>query len=283
MLSDEGWSPLTVRREIIEVKGQAPETFTVRSTPRGPLFSDLAPDWCPSPVSIHWTGMEESHDISAYLKLNAAASVDDVLAARPLIKTPPFNMAAADSAGNIATIGFGSFPTRDGRPGLHDPAEYPPRYIPPSELPVEHNPARGWIASANGRIVGADYPYALRGLWEPRFRVQRIGDMLDARAKHSPAEMQLLQLDQFSLHAQDLTPPCSKISATTRRCGRWKTYAAGTTLHRGQPADVAVPGLLPHWLHVVLALRLSPALIERLTTYVSGEAQFAFYDRLLNG
>ncbi len=124
----DAWIPLTRRAEGIVVKGKGIERFTVRSTPRGPLFSDLSPEHTQPSVSLHWTGMEISHELDAFIALNRARSVADAVAARSLVATPPLNMAAADSSGNIATISLGRFPIREEPAGLLDPSAHPPLY-----------------------------------------------------------------------------------------------------------------------------------------------------------
>ena len=279
-----GWAPLRTRTESIAVRGRSPETLVVRVTPRGPLFSDLEPEWCDDPVSLHWTGMESSDDIDAMLRLNAAITVDDALAARDGYALPPFNMAAADSDGNIAAIAMGRLACHPEPHGLLEPTSFPPRYVPTAELPFERNPARGWTASANGRIVDDQYPYALKGGWEPRFRIERIAARLEARPLHSPADMLALQLDRYSPHAAALTPCLLDVLGSAA-----PAWALVDLREWNYVATVdSRPTLLfhafyHHWLSAVLALRLPPDLAHGFTTYAGGEAQFGFYDRLLRG
>jgi penicillin amidase len=151
-------------------------------------------------------------------------------------------------------------------------------------MPIERNPARGWVASANGRIVGPQYPYPLRGQWEPRFRIQRIADVLDSRATHSPAEMRLLQTDRFSLHAAEMTP--FLVDNLGDDAPRWAVddlrgwdYQAAAESR----ATLLFQSFYNRWVFASLERRLPDDLIDRVTANVSGEAQFAFYDRLLKG
>lgn len=279
-----GWAPLRMRVETIGVRGRDAEQLVARSTPRGPLLSDIVPDWTAQPVSLHWVGAEPSHDIAGFLRINAARGVDDALAARELMASPPFVMAAADAAGDIASISLGRFPIREDRPGLLDPASFPPRYVPVGEMPLERNPARGWIASANGRLVGRDYPYPLKGAWEPRFRGGRIARELDARPRHTPADMRALQLDRYSPHAAVMTPALLALlgdAAPEWALGELRAWDFVATPE--SRATALFQAFYHHWVLRALELRLPAELALRFTANTGAETQFALYDRLLLG
>jgi penicillin amidase len=91
-------------------------------------------------------------------------------------------------------------------PGLLPPSEFPPKYVDPDELPLERNPARGWVACANSKLVGEDHPHAIYGNWAPGFRYRRIVQQLEAQPRHSPHGFRNLQLDIYSLHAAEAAP-----------------------------------------------------------------------------
>jgi penicillin amidase len=280
----EDWTPLTTCVETIPVKGSQPEQLVVRSTPRGPLLSDLEPTWSADPFSLHWVGVEPSHEIAAFLRINAARGVDDAVAAREQLALPPFAMAAADAAGDIATIAYGRYPSGADRPGLLDATHFPPRYVPTDQMPMERNPARGWIASANGRLTAPDYPYPLKGSWEPRFRIQRIAEQLEARSKHSPADMRAMQLDRYSSHAASVLPLVMDLlhdvepAWAVAELRGWDCMTCP-----GSRAALLFYAFFHQWVTLAMTLRLTPELASRWWAYASGETQFTFYDRLLAG
>lgn len=206
-LDGDGWWPLEVRDEPINVRGRAPEVLRVRATSRGPLISDLRPDLCDSPVSLYWTGREAGVEADTLLRAGAARGFADLEGIRQVHSVPVFNMVAADSAGNIGVFTIGKTPIRPARCGLLDPeTEFPPRYVPAAELPAEVNPARGWVLAANNRIVADDYQHELHGLWAMEYRARRIADVLEANANGSLDDMHALQLDIFSIEASELVP-----------------------------------------------------------------------------
>jgi len=277
--------PLNRRIETIGVKGRAPEQLIVRSTPRGPLFSDLESGWTTDPVSLYWTGTEVSHDYDALLGLNRASSVAEAIALRGMVAAPSLNMAVADESGEIASITIGRIADRDQRPGLLDPAAHPPRYVPSDALPLERNPERGWIASANNRIVGSDYPFSLHGFYEPRFRIQRIGDVLGERERHSVADMCALQLDLYSRHAAELTPVLLAALGddapgwARRELAEWDFIATTDSC-----PSLLFESFYREWMIASLGCVLpAHAAKHLLTLYGVGDVPMGFCDRLLNG
>ena len=282
-----GWTPLSARVEEIVIKGRGAQPFPVRSTPRGPLYSDLTPGWSGPPVSLHWTGMEVSHELDAFLALNRATSVADAIAARALAATPPLNMAAADGSGNIATISFGWLPIRPEPAGILDAAAHPPRYVPVEELALEINPSRGWIAQANNRIASDGYQHPFHAFYEPLYRIRRIEDELGSRDRHSIADMRALQLDVYSLHAAELSPILVTILQDDASIPLWWTEDLRSwdfQTRSESRASLLFEVFYRHWVRESLRVRLPLEMVEALSGMLSaGAVPMEFCDRLLNG
>ncbi|CAN5626105.1 penicillin acylase family protein [soil metagenome] len=203
---DGEWQPLRTHDEFIAVKGEPLEVLTICYTPRGPLVSDLLPQPDGRAVSFHWTGMEESHELEVLLGVARASSIDEAIPRFRRFATPPLNVIAADSGGDIASVSLGRMAVRSSPPGLLPASDFPPQYVDPDELPLERNPERGWVASANNLLVGDDYPHRIHGNWDPGFRYQRIVEDLESRDRHSPGDFRNLQLDVYSAHAAGIVP-----------------------------------------------------------------------------
>ena len=281
----DGWVDLKVHEQTIAVKGQEPEILRIRRTPRGPLVSDLLPDECDGPASLHWTGMEVSTEPDLLYLLNTATSVEEAIAGRSVATVPCYNASIAAVDGSIAQLVVGKLPIREPRPGLLDPADFPPRYIPMDELPVEVNPERGWVAGANSRLVDEDYPYPMFGVWEPPFRMQRITDVLESRRKHSMADMKVLQLDRYSLHAAGLVPVLLDLLSGYRHA--WvREELAGWDYVTGPKsrATALFQVFYTHWMRTSLLHRF-PADYVSSGLLASGAASVPrdFCDRLLKG
>lgn len=71
-------------------------------------------------------------------------------------------------------------------------------YIPFGDLPAVIDPASGFLATANARIVPRDYPYAIALNWAAPYRVERISHLLANSTGLVPADMLRIQMDVHS-------------------------------------------------------------------------------------
>jgi penicillin amidase len=79
-------------------------------------------------------------------------------------------------------------------------------WLAPALTPREIDPPRGWIATANQRIHGAEYPHYITNEWAPPYRQQRIEQLLAAQPRHDMGSMRRIQSDVVSLATQRLLP-----------------------------------------------------------------------------
>jgi penicillin amidase len=116
----------------------------------------------------------------------------------------------ADRSGDIGWQATGLTPVRLSWPGLL-PVPGDGRFewsgfIAASELPSLHNPASGFVATANEDNLPAGYPYAVGYTWAEPFRSLRILEFLGSRRKMSLPDMTALQQDFLSIPARRLVP-----------------------------------------------------------------------------
>lgn len=279
----DGWLALTIRYETIHVRGQNPEIMKVRSTPRGPLLSDLLDS--DAAFSLYWTGMEISNEVGALLAINESTTVQEMQQHLKLMGTPTQNLVTADSAGSIAMFSAGRMPQREQRFGLLDPADFPPRYLAADDMPAEINPERGWLACANNRMLPDGDARQLRGLWAPDYRYRRIAEVLESRSKHSPAEMRKLQLDVHSLHARETVPDLLQL--IDGRAPAWVIDDLRSWDYETGPesrATLLFETIYREWTRLALAHRLPDEAVELLTLR-SGHSSvpMLFVNQLLAG
>ncbi len=179
------WRDLTLREEVIQVKGGDPITLQVRSTHHGPLVSDAAED-SDQHLALRWTGLDEGRPLAqSILSLNRAQNWDEFRAALALWQLPGMNFVYADADGYIGYQMSGAVPIRaandvfgllpvSGADGSHEWTGF----IPFDEMPSALDANGDFFASANNRPVGADYPYFLSHYFQPPYRVALIGDFL---------------------------------------------------------------------------------------------------------
>ena len=210
--------PLTLIDEVIAVRGAEPVSHTVRLTRHGPLLSDVT-DAGDLTVALRWTALDPvDTTLRAYLELNRAQDWAAFVAAMRHYHAPMQNVVFADRTGDIGYIAPGAVPLRragDGRlpaPGWDDSHEWV-GYVPFEELPRLFNPPQGYIATANNRVAGADYPHLLGTSWAAPFRAARIVELIEATPRHTPQTMAAIQADVTSVLARELLPVMRRVPA----------------------------------------------------------------------
>ncbi len=199
-----GWEDMQVVHETVAVKGEAAREVELEFTRHGPVLK-LDPEahrafalrsvwWEPGAASYFGAARyQTARDWPAFkgaLAHWAAASM---------------NFVYADVDGNIGWIPAGKIPKRPNWDGLM-PAPGDGRYewdgfLTPDELPSLHNPARGWVASANEMNLPKDYPAEALNIgfeWADPGRIDRIGQVLSANDRVSIDDSLALQTDVFS-------------------------------------------------------------------------------------
>jgi penicillin amidase len=77
-----------------------------------------------------------------------------------------------------------------------------------------YNPPEGYVATANNRITGNDFPF-VSDLWEPPSRIQRLREVLGREEQFSVHDCERLQNDEYSHFAREMTPHLLAASADT--------------------------------------------------------------------
>ena len=208
------WQKLEILRQRIKVKGQDDPVFLdIRFTRHGPIISDTSPVLMNAglAVSMQWTGHTFSDESLAILKLNKARNWGEFVDAVQYFKAPCQNIVFADVNGDIGYYAAGSVPIRRDGGGFFlyngwDDAGDWVGMIPFAEMPHVKNPAAGYIATANNRMVSESYPYYLGNFWEPDSRIRRIVALLTAKEKLSVVDFETMQQDVHSAHAEKTLP-----------------------------------------------------------------------------
>jgi penicillin amidase len=197
------WRRAAVRRETIRVRDAAPVEVTVTETHHGPvLLGDPRAGYA---LAFRYTATAEpNRTFDALLPMLRATSADELEAAvRPWVD-PGNNLVFADVHGAIAYRTRGVVPLRAAAnawlpvPGWDGAHEWRGA-IPFEAMPALRDPATGWIATANSRIAGADYPYYLGLDYAPDFRTRRVVARLQALRGATAADMAAIHADRVSI------------------------------------------------------------------------------------
>ncbi|CUR57814.1 Penicillin amidase [metagenome] len=228
-LYDGAYRPLSIRKEVIKVRGGDDFDLTVRSTKHGPLLSDVSTELStvganadapagPDPgngfaVALEWTALHPAATADAIFELALAADWEQFRAAASHFAVPAQNMVYADTSGHIGYQAPGRIPIRkSGNNGLLPSAGWLPKNdwtgtsVPFQALPNVLDPDEGFIATANQAVIGPGYPYFLTSDWDYGYRSQRIREQLEKEGELSVSEMAGLQLDTHNSLAPTLVP-----------------------------------------------------------------------------
>lgn len=214
-LLDGEYVNMEVSQETIDIKSEflkgksKKHTFNVRRTHRGPVISDLIPN-SNEVFSLRWTGDDEDGgSFSSFLDMNYAKSGKELALSSEGIVAPILNIVYADKEGNIGRIAPGKYPVRSKAfgvlptPGWESNNDWQ-GWIEPGEWPRSENPASGMIVVANNKVVGDDYQHYISSDWSPKYRADRISQLLREKSKQTNGK--LTKLDMRSIQMDQLHP-----------------------------------------------------------------------------
>ena len=260
-----GWERLASVSEDIHVKGAKSENLVVRVSRHGPMISDAGGA----------AGEIAGNDGNAALRHRDALDRarcrhrPDRRGAgdEPRATRPPSSSMQRRACGwrrcrtwwspiakaQIAVVSPGRVPLRKtdhDLKGLVPAPGWDARYdwdgfVPAAQTPREAQPPRGWIATANQRIHGSDYPHYLTSEWAPPYRQQRIEQLLRSRAKHSIDDMAAMQADVLSLATQRLLPWLQRARSEHALAGA--AQAALKNFNGEMKADASAPLIFWAW------------------------------------
>ncbi len=209
------WEKATVIPEDIKVKGKTqPVHKEILVTRHGPIITGLFPG-ADQPLALRWTAYEKSFEVKAILAMDQARNWQEWTDALKYFWTPAQNFVYADVDGNIGYKANGLYPIRKKGNGLFPvpgwAGEYEWQgYVPMDQVPTLFNPPDGFIATANNRVAGPDYPYFISSEWSSPYRIMSIRSYLTSKPKLSLDDMQALQNYTGNAQAKLLAPVIQK-------------------------------------------------------------------------
>lgn len=203
--------PLKVRNAVIKIKDRPNQLFKVYGTSHGPLinsaFSDIRNLL---PLSIKWVGWEKSDELFTFIQLAKGQNWEDFRSALSHYVVPVQNFVYADVSGNIGYQLAGRVPVRSYQTGLvpqqaNDSGQRWSNWIPFERMPAQLNPEKGYIVTANNRILGHS-SYYFSELWEPPYRAMRIEELIQSKSVLTFDDMKMIQFDQVNILAREMVP-----------------------------------------------------------------------------
>jgi len=192
-----GWTTFNHQQEIIHVKDGADIQFMLRESIWGPVSEQPL---LGSPVAVKWTALERHAVDLGLLEMDQVRTVEQAVEVMNQAGAPPQNVVIADRDGHIGWTYMGRFPYRTGFDGLASRSWANGNlgwqgYIPAKDLPRLLDPPEGFIATANNRTLGRDYPYVIGHNWALGYRAFRIAELLRSENKLTEQDLLDIQLD----------------------------------------------------------------------------------------
>jgi penicillin amidase len=267
----EGWEDLTVLKETLAVKGEAPREVELAFTRHGPVLKHLPEAGRAFALRTIWSepGTSSYFCASRYQTAGDWATFKDALSHWG---AAPMNFVYADVEGNIGWIPAGFLPRRrnwDGLTGAPGDGRYEwDGFASQDELPTLYNPDQGWIGTANEMNIPLDHPAQALNLgfeWADPCRMERIAEVLSASDQMTVQDCAALQIDVVSGSARrgvellkGLESPDPRVQAALERLAVWD----GVETLQSAPAAIA---------EVWLSKHLAPAVARRITTPQAAE------------
>ncbi len=228
----DGWEPLRVIEEEIEIKGEPTRTVELKFSRHGPvIFEDLE-----NGVAYAVRSVVQDPGTAAYkgsFKMAQAESCADFFERAMYWMVPTHSLICGDADGNIALQVTGLTPDRDGWNGrlpVPGNGKYEWQGF-RSDLPREFNPARGYITTANNNVHPPGYEgrpvfyHSSRGV--ATSRITRLHQILGSGKLFSIEDHQAIQLDTYSLRAQADIPAFKGWTSDVRDVERARALIAG--------------------------------------------------------
>ena len=192
-------------RETIEVKGEGPREVVLKFTADGPVIHEDAASGRSFALRATWSQPGASAYFNAAWAFTAK-TWDDFRAAQKHWGAPPLNLLYADKGGTTGWAAAGFVPQRAAGDGLLPvPAGKAHAWralLDGALMPVVKDPPEGWFATANQYNVPAGYPYLLGLEWSNPSRMERISEVIAAKAKFGITDAMALQNDVTSPFAR---------------------------------------------------------------------------------
>jgi penicillin amidase len=269
----DGWKNFEERTVEIPVRGEAAHKLTIRSTVRGPIVNALVPavtEGGEPPLSLKWVGHEHIDDVRAGIALGRARNWTAIRNALRDWAIAVFNFVYADKDGHVGYQMAGRVPIRGrihyGLRDANNPADRWQGFIPFDDLPNTFDPSRGYVASANQRIVPPDYPRPIYGAYSQGHRGIRIDQAFADGKKVDKKAAIALQNDVKNVRAERMCPhlvrhlAASKDADATALAALLKGWDGNYTLESAAPT--AFETFMNLWQRAVLAVHLPERLLD---------------------
>jgi penicillin G amidase len=260
--AEKGWAHMEVKKSTFHVKGKPDVTVELKFTGHGPVFWEDAATH--RALALRWVGAEPgTAGYMASLTLDRVKNWSEFEEAVKRWKLPTHNIVYADIDGNIGEHSVGMEPIRKNFSGTMpvpgDGGFEWSGWVPLPDLPHQFNPKRGFIVTANQRMIPENFPYKVGFEWAEPYRANRIKEVLSHAVssghKLTEEDMEQLQGDVTSLPARELQALLKNAADDTQDPSAQMLLRWNAALDRESPAAA---------LYELWQMEISSRMLQRL-------------------
>jgi len=241
------WHKADYRTETIEVRGGEPVSCTVAITRHGPVI--IGEPSSGHALALRYTAIDQPNPgMTCYQPQMRATNLDELEEAMRNWVDPCNSMSMADVHGNIGYLHRGRVPVRSRAngwlpvPGWTGEHEWQGD-IPFEDWPRLRNPDTGFVATANNRIVGDDYPHYLSLDYAPPHRAMRVVARLSELRNATIDDMSAIHNDRMSLPSRPFVTALTRVTTGDERAAeaarRLQGWDGDMDKHQAAPAIYA--------------------------------------------
>lgn len=181
----------------IKIKGEKDYIHNIKVSKFGPVLKSDE-----QYMARHSLNEYPSTVLEALYEINFSKNSGELLKALKMWSSPAQNVVFADSDGNIGYYPTGLVPIRakgDGSMPLSGESinNIWKGFYKEEMKPYVENPDKGFIVTANNRVIPETGIPVFAANWYPSFRADRISEMLETKEKLSVEDNMLFQIDTF--------------------------------------------------------------------------------------
>jgi penicillin amidase len=204
-------------KDQTEQDGFRTEKVQIRLTKRGPVVSGVLKGLTNEKVvTVRWSALESMTSSLGIDSVFTSKSVDDVKQALKHNSIISLNYVFADVHGDIAFQTTGRVPIRIKGNGsvpfeVTDGIDDWSGWIPFDKMPQNYQSQRGWLGTANHKVITEEYPYYYSSWFAPSYRYQRIIELLDSPGQKTVDDHWDFMRDDLNVSARSISPIIANI------------------------------------------------------------------------
>ncbi len=196
-LFDGEWKNFTTLKKTIHVKGEKNVIHLIKMSVFGPVFKEHNIF-----LARHSIGLYPSQAMESVYRMNMSNNLDEFLSSAKKFTAPAQNVVFADKKGNIGYYPSGKIPVRSKGDGLF-PIQGTSKqdmwrgFFDENKKPFILNPVKGFIVTANNRVLPNGEIPIYSEKWFPSFRAERITELLNSKKNLTVKDNKKIQIDTF--------------------------------------------------------------------------------------